>query len=114
MKIAIPAGTNVLIRKLSACKNPVTEPSSWTDWVPGGSNNCASLPVDYELRGILLEPVNVGGKIHAFRTWRNGVEADGFFASTTIVRILSGSKVETFNSIYLVTKIVPKYYKEHE
>jgi len=113
MKIALPSGTNVLIRKLSACRSPVTEPASWADSVHGSSNNSGSLPVSYELRGILLAPVNVGGHIHAFRTWRNGVEADGFFASTTIVRILSGSMVETFNSIYLVTKItVSKYYKE--
>ena len=115
MKIALPSGTNVLIRKLSACRNPVTEPASWADWVPGGSNNRGSLPVAYELRGILLAPVNVGGHIHVFRTWRNGVEADGVFQSTTIVRILSGCIAETFNSIYLVSKItVTKYYKEQE
>jgi len=98
-----PSGTTVVIRKLSACSSPVAEPTSWDDWVPGGPDNLGSLPVDYELRGILLAPINVGGQIHVYRTWRNGVEADGFFASTTIVSVLSESMVETFNSIYRVS-----------
>ncbi|MCX6972362.1 MAG: hypothetical protein NTV93_19735 [Verrucomicrobia bacterium] len=115
MKIALPSGTNVLIRKLSACRSPVTEPASWADWVHGSSNNHGSLPVSYELRGILLAPVNVGGHIHVFRTWRNGVEADGVFQSTTIVRILGGMIVETFNSFYLVSRFsIPKYYNYKE
>ena len=113
MKISFLSGTNVVIRKLSACRNPVTEPTSWADWVPGDSNNSGSLPVDYELRGILLAPVHVGGQIHVYRNWRNGIRADGYYESTPVVRILAGFMVETYNSIYLVTKIaVPKYYKE--
>lgn len=116
MKIALPPGTNVLIRKLSACRSPVAEPASWAEWVPGGSNNRGSLPVDYELRGILLAPVQAGGQIHVYRTHRNGTEVGGFFTSTMIVSILSASMVETFNSIYLVTKttVQKRNYKEHE
>ncbi len=82
---------------------------------PGDPNNRGSLPVDYEFQGILLAPVRVGGQIHVYRTWRNGVKADGFYESTPIVSILEGFMVETFNSIYLVIKItVPKYNKEQE
>jgi len=104
MKHALPypPGVIVQITKLSACKSPVSEPSSWEDWIPGSRNNSASLPVNYELRGALLEEVVVGGSIFVFRTSRNGVAADGFFKSTTIVGISKGSLVETFNSVYKI------------
>ena len=98
-----PPGTHVLIIKLSASSNPVAEPGSWEGWISGSLDNAGSLPVDYELRGFLLAPVRVGEQIHLFRTERNGVEADGFFYSTPIVRIQDASLVETFNSIYRVT-----------
>lgn len=100
--LTYPPGIRVQITKLSACKSPVAEPSRWEDWIPGSRNNLASLPVNYELRGTLLEEVVVGGSIFVFRTCRNGVEADGFFKSTTIVGISNGSLVETFNSIHKI------------
>lgn len=104
MNMSLPyiPGVIVQITKLSACKSPVAEPSRWEDWIPGSRNNRASLPVNYELRGILMEEVLVGGSLFVFRTRRNGVEADGFFKSTTIVSISNGSLVETFNSVYQV------------
>jgi hypothetical protein len=107
-----PPGTTVMITKLSACNNPVVGPGSWENWVPGGAENRGSLPVDYELQGVLMAPVRVGGQIHVFRTWRNGVEADGFFESTPIVKIRKPSLVETFNSVYRVS--VPKREEEEE
>jgi len=104
MKEALPypPGVIVQITKLSACTSPVAEPSSWEDWIPGSRNNLASLPVNYELRGILMEEVLVGGFLVVFRTHRNGTEVDGLFESTTIVGISRESLVETFNSVYQV------------
>lgn len=97
-----PSGTQILIVKLSASSNPVAEPGSWEGWIPGSRNNLASLPVNYELRGILLEEVVVGGSLFVFRSHRNGVEVYGLFKSTTIVGISRESLVETFNSVYQV------------
>jgi len=101
--LPFPPGTAVLITKLSACNNPVVGPGCWEHWIPGGADNKGSLPVDYELQGVLLAPVRVGGQIHVFRTCRNGVRADGFFYSTPIVKIREPSLVETFNSVYRVS-----------
>ena len=102
------AGCFLEIRKIAPCKNPVTEAGSWDNWIPGGENDC-SLPVDYVMRGVLLDPIRVGGRLWLYRTYRNGVEADGFFNSSPIITIPNGSIVETFNSIYfIVPAIRPK------
>lgn len=114
MSLPYPPGTQVLIIKLSASSNPVAEPGSWEGWIPGSLDNAGSLPVDYELRGFLLAPVRVGEQIHLFRTERNGVEADGYFSSTPIVKIQDASLVETYNSIYRVTANIPKREEEEE
>ena len=98
-----PPVTSVLITKLSACNNPVVGPGSWDHWIPGCADNQGSLPVDYELQGILMAQVRVGGQLHVFRTCRNGVEADGVFESTPIVTIRDPSLVETLNSVYRVS-----------
>jgi len=102
MSLPYPPGTHVLIIKLSASQNPIAEPGSWKGWIPGSLDNAGSLPVDYELSGFLLAPVRVGEQIHLYRTERNGVEADGYFYSTPIVKIQNASLVETFNSIYRI------------
>jgi len=94
-------GTSVIVRKLAAAKNPVTEPGSWDDWIPGEENQ-SSLPVDYELRGILLKRVETNTSIFVFRTHRNGVKADGIFTSTIVCSIKAGSIAITFNSIYQI------------
>ena len=95
-------GASVRISKVSSVKNPVAESGSWENWIPGSLENTGSLPVDYELEGVLLAPLIVGGRIQAYRTSRNGIKADGLFESTAIVRIRKGSLVETINSVYRV------------
>jgi hypothetical protein len=58
----IAAGTMVRVIKLRTCDAPVLEPGNWNDWNIGGCNPL-SLPVDYEVRGLLLDPVQIGGRI---------------------------------------------------
>ena len=99
-----PVGLAVIVTKLSACKIPVTEPSSWDDWNYTG-NNSLSLPVDYEMQGYLLYPVKIGGRIHLYRTQRNGFDSQGYFYSSPICSIRDDALVETFNSIYRVVQI---------
>jgi len=101
-KLPFPAGLGVKVTKLSACKVPVVEPTPWEDWVIGGDNPL-SLPVDYQMRGHLLDPVRVGGRIRLWRTHRNNVEIEGYFYSSPICSIQKESYlVETFNSIYKI------------
>lgn len=100
--LPFPPGLAVIVTKLSTCKNPVTEPSSWDDWNYTG-NNSLSLPVDYEMQGYLLYPVKIGGRIHLYRTQRNGFDSQGYFYSSPICSVQENdSLVETFNSIYRV------------
>ena len=96
-----PVGLAVIVTKLSACKNPVMEPSSWDEW-NFTETNYLSLPVDYEMQGYLLYPVKVGGRIHLYRTQRNGFDSQGYFYSSPICSIRDDALVETFNSIYRV------------
>jgi hypothetical protein len=108
-----PVGAFVTVTKIARCKTPVVEPGSWEDWIVGSENN-ASLPVDYEMKGFLMEPVLVGGQIRLYRTHRNGIEVEGHFVSTLIVSITGSSIVETFNSIYLVVPVKVFKNKEEE
>jgi hypothetical protein len=102
--LPFPIGSFVSVTKLSASRNPVTNPGDWETYVPGG-DNIDSLPVDYTMKGFLTEIVQVGECIHLDRTERNGITAEGEFTSTTIVRInAAGSSAETFNSIYFITR----------
>ena len=112
-----PAGSLVVLTKICVAKNPITETSSWEDWVAGGEND-ASLPVLYELRGVLLDQIEINEPIRVFRTHRNGVRADGFFASTIVCSIEGGAFAVTFNSVYLIrpdrlgdTPITPEQMK---
>ena len=96
-----PIGTSVRVSKIATANNPVSEPCAWEDWVAGSADNVGSLPIDYELRGFLLQPVTVGCPMVILRTERNGVEVLGMFESTPVCAIADGV-VETFNSRYLV------------
>lgn len=102
--LPFPVGCFVEVTKLSACRNPITEPGDWATYIIGVRNN-RSLPIDYSMKGYLLELVTVGGMIDLHRIERNGVSAEGRFMSTLIVAIREGSLVETFNSVY---RVVPR------
>ena len=105
--LPFPIDTFVIIKKIAASKNPVSKPGFWTNWV-FGEQNTDSPPVEYEMIGFLMAPVKVGGHIHLFRTHRNGIQVNGQFCTSSIISIRDGNLVETFNSIYQVTPIVPK------
>jgi hypothetical protein len=106
MTLSIPVGTRVAINKIRACEQAAVAPGSWANWVPGGWGNCGSLPVDYELRGVLLAPIRVGELIAVHRTWRNGVSAEGMFFSTRIREIGDSGEILTSNSVYRVSLLV--------
>ena len=112
MTLRIPVGACVAIIKIRACENAAVAPGSWAHWVPGGWSNRGSLPVDYELRGVLLAPVLVGAQITVYRTWRNGVSAEGMFLSTAIREIADTGEIRTANSVYRITVAQPNARKD--
>ena len=109
-----PPGSLVHVTKFSASDDPITESGTWEQWVPGSTNNTGSLPVDYELRGVLMHPIRLGRCLEVYRTHRNGVSADGNFRSTPIISISDGLLVETYNSIYRILKVNILVWKVEE
>ena len=75
----------------------------WEGWKAGTDLNdpTKSLPVDYEVRGTLLEDVRVGEPVQVARTERNGVPMPGFFITSNVVKTTKNRFI-TQNSVYLV------------
>ncbi len=110
MITSLQEGNLVAITKIRAAQSPMVLPGSWSEWEQGARGNLGSLPVDYELRGVLLEPIRVGGQFRLLRIWRNGVSADGIFVSTRIEAIEGSELVITQNSVYRVSLLQTSVY----
>ena len=103
--LPLPAGAHVSVTKHAACLDARVPPGSWDGWVAGGRSNWGSLPVDYEMRGVLLAEIRLGERIFLFRTMRNGVASEGTFLSTTIREIGGSGEVLTANSVYRIAAL---------
>jgi hypothetical protein len=58
-----------------------------------------SIPVEYNLEGVLSYDIEVGKPVVVGRTKRNGVEAYGVFSTSTVTEV--GNKYfKTQNSVY--------------
>lgn len=97
-----PAGTAVRIVKLAAVEDAQYQTCSWQNWKAGELND-GSPPVDYELRGHLIEPLEIGKPIIVARTHRNHVQAQGVFASSPVREFKNGAAI-TMNSIYFISR----------
>ena len=95
-----PVGTAVRIVKLAVADDPQYQTCSWKNWKVGDLND-GSPPVDYELRGLLIEPLEIGKPIILIRTHRNNVQALGSFISTPVRGFKNGAAI-TMNSIYFI------------
>ena len=90
----------VKIAKLSVAPDAAHGAASWWEITPGSSLPPGkSLPVDYEILGLLTSPILPGRPLTALRFQRNGVEALGYFSSSEVREI----RVVTHNSIYQIT-----------
>ena len=94
-------GLIVKLTKLREADDPAVRAGPWSTYVPGACDNTASLPVDYEIVGILMEPPVVGGNVEILRLDRNGVRALGVSSSTRVVSV-SAQGFATMNSLYLL------------
>lgn len=61
--------------------------------------NSHSIPVEYNLEGILSFPIQVGEGVVVQRTKRNGVEAYGMFSTSRVTEV-GDNYFKTLNSVY--------------
>jgi len=62
-------------------------------------DNYSSIPIEYNLEGVLSYDIEVGKSVVVGRTKRNGVEAYGVFSTSTVTEV--GNKYfKTQNSVY--------------
>lgn len=98
----ISAGTPVKLRKLAEAPHPAYGAVAWMHFTPVQPNqDNESLPIGYDLEGVLLDPIEVGAPIRIRRFLRNGVRADGLFVSSAVTQI-GEDRLMTFNSIYKI------------
>ena len=96
-------GSEVILRKLAVAPGAKVQSATWDDYIPGVPNQ-ASLPVAYELTGILCEDIEVGQPFSIERHTRNGVAIRRNFESTE-VKSIEGDRVTTQNSVYLIRSL---------
>lgn len=62
-------------------------------------DNYSSIPIEYNLEGILPFPIQVGESVTVQRTKRNGVEAYGVFSTSRVTEV-GNNYFKTMNSVY--------------
>jgi hypothetical protein len=73
---------------------------SMEDHIMGKPNDSySSIPVEYNLEGILSFPIQVGESVVVQRTKRNGVEAYGIFSTSRVTEV-GNNYFKTQNSVY--------------
>ena len=97
-----PLGTSVRVLKLAACDDAHYQTCSWNNWKVGEVNE-GSPPVDYELQGLLIGPLEIGRSIVVAHTHRNNIKAAGTFVSTPVREFKKGAAI-TMNSIYFISR----------
>lgn len=104
LKHNMRARTLVSITKRAECRTPISRAGDCDTFTPGAFNPTASLPIDYEIVGYLIDDIEVGKAVRMLRLARNGEMVPGYYQSTTVVE-LQGDGYVTKNSVYSV-KIV--------
>jgi len=62
-------------------------------------DNYSSIPIEYNLEGVLSYDIEVGKSVVVGRTKRNGVEAYGVFSTSTVTEV-GNNYFKTKNSVY--------------
>lgn len=91
----------IVLKKVAIPDNPQYKTPTWEEF----RNGYDTLPLDYEIEGTLLFPIELGKSMQVLRTKKNGKKSDGFLTTSTVVDIanLNGEKlIKTQNSIYLL------------
>jgi len=96
----------VKVNKLKEADSPDFPAESAEDFNYGQCNEDVSVPVGYDLEGMLLREPLVGGCLFIERHKRNGIVSAGIFQTSEIKEIKGDSKtltVITANSVYKLT-----------
>ena len=99
-------GTHVQLTKRATTVNPVYRSGNSETYKYGRDNGAVSLPIDYVLKGTLLEDISFGNPIKIDRYDRNGVATPGLFLSSPVLSI-EGNIAHTMNSQYEVIELPP-------
>lgn len=95
----------IKLRKISEAALPKYRAANWDEYKCGEDNGDISLPIEYELTGMIIGDLEVGKSLAINRNTRNGVECLGIFYSTTVKNITEKDNfkiIETENSVYLL------------
>jgi len=77
----------------------------WDKYTPGTAQGDGySIPIEYNIEGIIYTLPSVGKSFTVLREKRNGVEADGLFQTSTVTEV-GETYFKTHNSVYLYKKI---------
>lgn len=97
-----------MVRIKKIAESPDENACKAADWGSYAHGTCQaegkSIPIEYEVEGILLGKIEVGCSVVVARTKRNGVKIGGFF-QTTAVQSLTDKGFLTKNSKYIVEEI---------
>lgn len=101
-------GTKIYLEKIEESSNPLCPTPKFEDYFSGEDNGNVSIPISYNIEGVLLNDINIGQSIIALRSKRNNIEYSGLF-STSDVKTISAvdgfTMIETNNSIYRMKEI---------
>lgn len=89
------------LKKLKSVENPYYPTADGATYIPGAlnANGQVSPPVDYEVEGNILYPIEIGKPVIMDRQKRNGVVARGIFQTSKVVKI-EENLLYTYNSVY--------------
>lgn len=80
-------------------------PIEWDKYTPGTiQSDGYSIPIEYNIEGIIYAMPRVGIGFTVLREKRNGVEADGLFQTSTVTEV-GDNYFKTRNSVYTFKKI---------
>lgn len=92
----------IVIKKIAAVEGGFAAMEK-DKFIPGTGNNIKenkSIPIEYEIEGTLLTPIEIGNGVNVLRTKRNGVVAHGLFQTTNVTE-LTDTTFKTKNSVYM-------------
>ena len=101
----ITPGSLVIIRKYAVQPEALVRTASASEHIDGINNGEVSLPIDYEVEGILSSHFEVGKSLVVERHRRNDVATPGIMMTSPITKIYQGEHNWTFdtgNSKYII------------
>jgi hypothetical protein len=104
------SGTYIKVIKLGRTENPICRTPSVEEYTEGVAQPGISVPVDYEVTGDLIFPIQEGDRLSIARDTRNGKPCTGTLQTSAIQKVEELNEItlmiETHNSVYHVTQML--------